>query len=332
MVNNIIVNAKYFVGNAAAILKANKAKAALLIAPKLITIPLLAFGSDLSLNDRVDEIFTDISTTINDKIENLKNDMEVEAADMIFDFEEAVNVSIGDINKLGIIINDGDCSDNYIESVCQCLDDAGIVYTFSRNGDNVNHDNSVVITLDQQYSAGNNAVFIAPFNNDGFENSDALAVSMKNSFDNSGIYNNGIYCGKRGYSESDGIVNTRVPTETEKAIDSNINTSFVNICLGTDTPDAKDVSKCIINGLAKFYAYTNNKSNMFPLIYRTEQGDSYSSVAEKLGVSPYDLPEYNGNDSDITLDTSIVNPNIPTVLKTSNVNVVGLEIAHEKLA
>ena len=65
-----------------------------------------------------------------------------------------LEVSISSINNLNIIINDHECSDSFFDAVCKALEEKGIAFTVSHLGNGINVDNSVVVTLDMQYSSG----------------------------------------------------------------------------------------------------------------------------------------------------------------------------------
>jgi hypothetical protein len=68
-------------------------------------------------------------------------------------------------------------------------------------------DNSIVITLDQQYISGPGMVIVAPYQNGRDDNSDALALSMQAGFNELGFFADEIQCGKTGYEElEDGTV------------------------------------------------------------------------------------------------------------------------------
>ena len=55
---------------------------------------------------------------------------------------------------MNIILNDGDCSDILFENVCNILKDFGLDFGTTNKGEDINHNNSTVISLDQQYSSG----------------------------------------------------------------------------------------------------------------------------------------------------------------------------------
>ena len=96
--------------------------------------------------------------------------------------EDPINISIEEVNSLNIIINDNDCREEFINSVCEELDKDGIKFTFTRNGENIDVDNAVVITLDQQYMAGPGTVVFAPLENERLGYSDALAIAAQKAF------------------------------------------------------------------------------------------------------------------------------------------------------
>jgi hypothetical protein len=96
--------------------------------------------------------------------------------------EDPINISIEEVNSLNIIINDNDCREEFINSVCEELDKDGIKFTFTRNGENIDVDNAVVITLDQQYMAGPGTAVFAPLENERLGYSDALAIAAQKAF------------------------------------------------------------------------------------------------------------------------------------------------------
>ena len=53
-----------------------------------------------------------------------------------------------------IIINDDNCGDNFFDSICNYLSDSGVDISISKDGEDINYNNSIVITLDQQYYSG----------------------------------------------------------------------------------------------------------------------------------------------------------------------------------
>ena len=65
-----------------------------------------------------------------------------------------LNVPSESINSMNIIINDDQCSDSFFQEVCSELQKDGLVFEVTSNNQNINQDNHVVITIDQQYHSG----------------------------------------------------------------------------------------------------------------------------------------------------------------------------------
>ena len=194
---------------------------------------------------------------------------------------EPITVDIDDINQLNIIINDNDCSNSFISNICDELNDSGLDYQFTRSGENIDVDNSVVITLDQQYISGPGMVVLAPYENDRLGNSDALSLSMYTSFDSHGFFTDGIFCGKVGYRDGGSSITTRVPTSTEEGISKDKNSSFTTICFGTENAHAGLVKDSIIEGLARYYEWNKEHQNKdVDLIYCVRAGDTLSELAD----------------------------------------------------
>lgn len=243
---------------------------------------------------------------------------------------DTIRVSLADINHLNIIINDNECSNSFIEAICQQLDRDGIRYMFTRDSDALDVIDSVVLTLDQQYVSGPRIAIMGAYDNNRPDNSDALALAMDTAFRASGVGSDGVFCGKRGYRTSDvyGEVRTRVYTPTEAAIGIDSNTSFTTISFGTEVLSSEDTANIIEAGLARYVAYVSEKRDS-DLIYRTEPGDTLDSLASKFGTSSFDVSSLNSVDT-IVPDETIINPiayntpifdkNIPVFISEINVN------------
>lgn len=237
---------------------------------------------------------------------------------------EDVSVQLGDINSLNIIINDNNCSDAYIEGVCQELDKSRIKYSFSRENNRINQPNSVVITLDQQYTSGVDTCILTSSKNNAKNNdSDALALAMNKALNDQNIGTE-IFCGKKGYSGSGNSVEERVPTSTESKITED-NTSYVTICLGTNLPDANTMAGIIKSGLARYVTYQKETAiSMDDVstdgIVRVSYGDVWSTLAEKFGCSTEKLAAANGRTTRdiLNMDEAIVNPNVSEMAAFKN--------------
>ncbi len=223
------------------------------------------------------------------------------------------DVSLDDVNSLNIIVNDNKCSSAFFEDVCQELRDDGVIFTQTENCENVDRNNSVVISLDQLYMSGSGMLMFVPYDNERIGDSDALALAMETGFKENGLVTDDICAGKIGYRESiGGHIQTRVPTSTEEAIGTDKNISFVTISFGTDNKEAKDVAKSIENGLARYVYYQKEKENGEDLIYRVAGGDLMDDIKERFfGSSAREIDYYNnlGNDlNKIYADDTLRNP------------------------
>lgn len=222
------------------------------------------------------------------------------------------NVSLDEVNDMNIIINDSDCSDTFFEDVCAKLSDDGLIFTVSRNNENINKDNSTVVTLDHQYSSGSDTIIFAPYNNTTVGNSDSLALSMQAAFKQNGFLGNNIVCGKVGYREDEnGNIVTSIPTETEEALDADSDTSFVTISFGTQNTNSEWVAKSIENGLARQRYYLNNYDTGSDLVYRASSTDDVEVIADYFNSDVNTLNRFNNIDSNTLFDSqAIINPEV----------------------
>lgn len=228
--------------------------------------------------------------------------------------EEPIDVSLEDINSLNIIINDNDCSDTFMESIYNRLEKDGIKFIATKNSNNVDVDNSVVVTLDQQYISGPSMIVLAPYNNERNGNSDALALAANTAFYEKGFFTDGIECGKRGFREKeDGTILERIPTDTEEKISQDKNTSFVTICFGTENVNSDLVVDSIENMLARYYSYIN-KNEKDDLIYRSDVNDNLDNLSIKYNTSVNYLKMINNINTDfLPVDTTIKHPNTENI-------------------
>ena len=252
----------------------------------------LAVGIGLSIS-------SSIYKNSNDDLNNMVNDINLE-------------VSSDDVNNMNIIINDNNCSDTFFNDVCDKLKDDGIEFTATSNNDGINQDNSVVITLDQQYSSGEATLIFAPYDNTRLGYSDSLTLSMQRAFQQNGFFSDNISVGKFGFRENeDGSVTNLIPTETEEAIDNNYDTSFVTISFGTSNVNAEWVAKSIENGLARQKYYLNNYDSNIDLLYRADAGEDVEVVAKYFDSTIHELTAYNNlNNSETTNPQVIINPSV----------------------
>lgn len=242
---------------------------------------------------------------------SINKDYLLEKDAIVIPTEDSIKVSIDDINSLNIIINDDNCMGDFINSVCQELDIDGIKFTFTAESKDVDVDDAVVITLDQQYMAGPGMLVFAPYENGGNNNSDALALAAQTAFYDKGFLMDNIACGQLGFRENkDGSISERVPTNTEDAIGKDKSTSFVTISFGTNNTSASLVAEAIEDTLIRYCSYISNEYNDGDLIYCVEAGESYDDISSKLGISSDVLDDYNNTIDEAMLLTgeTIINP------------------------
>ena len=240
-----------------------------------------------------------------------KNELD----EMINSNSQGLDISENDINKLNIIIDDSDCSDTFFDEVCSTLSEDGIKYKISKNGENVNVGNAVVITLDQQYSSGYESIVFAPYDNARIGDSDALTLSMYAAFKQKDVSINNILCGKVGYRvDENGNVSNMIPTDTEKNIEENHDTSFVTISFGTQQIEPSVVAKSIESGLIRYISYMNNYDSQTDLIYRSSEGEDIKMIAEYFGSTPELLALANKLESREQIAAqAIINPSVKDI-------------------
>ena len=240
-------------------------------------------------------------------------------------FQKPIDISVQQVNDLNLIINNSNCSDSFISGVTAELDNDGIVYTLTENEQNIDVNGAVVISLDQQYISGPGMVVIAPYENNRSGNSDALALAVSTGFDELGFLVSDIQCGKIGYKElEDGTVVEKIPTESEDAINTNNETSFVTICFGTSNTNPELVAKAIKLSLARYTNYLSNENINTDLIYRKEVGDSIEKVTQITGNDISNI----SSDGILLDDTAVINSNVEELdsfNKSVPVNLGGVE-------
>lgn len=227
-------------------------------------------------------------------------------------FNSNLNNTSYESNSMNIIINDNDCSDAFFADVCEYLREDGIVFSTTSKCEGINVDGSTVITLDQQYNSGTSTMVFAPYNNTRNGYSDSLALCMQAAFNQNHQTVNKLYCGKIGYSEDeDGNINRFCPTDTEQAIDSLADVSFVTISFGTECKDARLVAEIIKNGLVRQKYYLDNYDKNTDLVYRASKADSLDTVADYFSSDIRDLKFVNSiKDSSFQDSQAVINPNI----------------------
>lgn len=291
-----------------------KIKTGFISAVALVGIPAMMFSNK---NKGAD--------SMNDNYQNVGTYQEAKT-------EDPINVDINEVNELNIIINDNDCSDTFMESIYNNLEADGIKFKTTKNSENIDVDDSVIITLDQQYISGPGMLVIAPYDNERRGNSDALALACEASFYENGFFTDGIECGKKGFREmEDGTIMERIPTSTEENISSDKNTSFVTICFGTDNTNPLLVTASIEGMLTRYCSYIKNGNKDEDLIYRTEKDDTYDSLTAKYGYSENYLKLMNNLDTEeLPIDSTIKNPDVKDIREFDTVVPVNLYVEKTK--
>lgn len=224
--------------------------------------------------------------------------------------KDSINVSLQDINSLNIIINDANCLGDFMNDVCQQLEQDGIKFTYTTDCKDIDVNDAVVITLDQQYMAGPGTVIFAPLENERFGNSDALALAAKSAFYEKGFQVESVACGQMGFRQKeDGTVSKRVPTATEEAIRDYTDASYVTISFGTNN-NVHLVTESIKGTLVRYCSFLANDYGNTDLIYCVENGQNFDNVADILNSTSEQISAYNDtNNSDILLaGEPIINP------------------------
>lgn len=247
----------------------------------------------------------------------VSNSIKEENSNSSFSFNPAYTVltTSDEINEMNIILNDGDCSDSFFNDVVQNLVDDGLKVTATSNFQDINQDNSIVITLDQQYSAGPGTCIFAPYNNTRLGNSDSLALCMQSAFCQNGFLAEEISCGQIGYEKDEnGNISYMVPSATERAIDDDKDISFVTVSFGTSSTDSKLVSKSIENGLSRYHHFLQGANAQSDLIYRASESDSIDIVAEYFGTTADELIDANNMKQDGFYNSqTVINPSVKTM-------------------
>ena len=152
--------------------------------------------------------------------------------------DNTLEVSIDDINdNLSLIINDNDCGNAFFEDFCQSLEEQGIEFRTSRSNDNLDYENSTVITLDQQMVAGEGIALVGPQKDGTANHSEALLMSMLVTLHNDGWEANAI-AGIPQYQSLDNgdVIYTTVPSPTEQAATKS--DAQITLAIGTMPADA----------------------------------------------------------------------------------------------
>lgn len=195
-------------------------------------------------------------------------------SEVVSNYTTPIGVGVEQVNDLNIIINGGNCSDSFISGIAEELAEDGINVSWTQDLEGMNTDNSIVITLDQQYISGPGMVIVGPYQNGRDDNSDALALTMKAGFNEQGFFADEIQCGRTGYEElPDGTVVEMVRSDTEKKVGPN--TSFVELCFGTQNTNPRLVGKAIKLSLARYANYLANEKVSEDLLIRTDIPEMY---------------------------------------------------------
>ena len=214
--------------------------------------------------------------------------------------------------SMNIIINDCDCSDGFFVDICSSLLNEGIEFQVVKNCKGINIDGSTVITLDQLYNSGKTTMIFAPYDNTRIGYSDSLALSFKAAFNQNGFDINKIYCGKTGFfEEKEGNISKFGATETEQAIDSLAEVSFVTLSLGTECKNPTIIANIIKDALVRQKYYLDNYDKNTDLIYRASEIDSVENVANYFGANADELKLINSiKDNTFQDSQAIINPNV----------------------
>ena len=121
--------------------------------------------------------------------------------------------------------------------------------------------------------------------------------------------------GPVGFIEDDnGKVSSTKPTSTEKALDENNDASFVTISFGTGNLGTTQVSKSILEGLARYVYYISNYDTGSDLIYRANSNDKLEEVAKYYNSDPKSLKSFNKFKNDRFIDSqTVINPSVEKI-------------------
>lgn len=172
-----------------------------------------------------------------------------------------VNVSIDDINQLGVILNDNDCGNSFFKNICSSLEEYGLEFEISNHNDNIQCDNATVITLDQQLSYGEETFLIGPCQDGTANKSEALLKATQVTFANRG-WNTQSLAGLQKYAtgtDSD-TVYTKVPSPTEENTPES--SSQITIAIGTGGSffSSEKIAEDVILSLARYQNYLDKES------------------------------------------------------------------------
>ena len=174
--------------------------------------------------------------------------------------DSTLEVSIDDINdNLSLIINDNDCWNAFFEDFCQSLEEQGIEFLTSQANDNLDYENSTVITLDQQMVAGEGIALVGPQKDGTANHSEALLMSMLVTLHNDGWDANAI-AGISQYQSLDNgdVIYTTVPSPTEQMATKS--DAQITVAIGTMPTDAttEKLAKDVTVALGRYSNYLIN--------------------------------------------------------------------------
>lgn len=174
--------------------------------------------------------------------------------------DSTLKVSIDDINdNLSLIINDNDCGNAFFEDFCQSLEEQGIEFLTSQANDNLDYENSTVITLDQQMVAGEGIALVGPQKDGTANHSEALLMSMLVTLHNDGWDANAI-AGISQYQSLDNgdVIYTTVPSPTEQMATKS--DAQITVAIGTMPTDAttEKLAKDVTVALGRYSNYLIN--------------------------------------------------------------------------
>ena len=182
--------------------------------------------------------------------------------------DSTLEVSIDDINdNLSLIINDNDCGNAFFEDFCQSLEEQGIEFLTSQANDNLDYENSTVITLDQQMVAGEGIALVGPQKDGTANHSEALLMSMLVTLHNDGWDANAI-AGISQYQSLDNgdVIYTTVPSPTEKMATKS--DAQITVAIGTMPTDAttEKLAKDVTVALGRYSHYLMNDAKDVEII------------------------------------------------------------------
>lgn len=202
-------------------------------------------------------------------IANRQNDsskVNIDLDNMVSD--STLEVSIDDINdSLNLIINDNDCGNAFFENFCQSLENQGVEFLTSRANDNLDYENSTVITLDQQMVTGEGIALVGPQKDGTANHSEALLMSMLVTLHNDGWDANAI-AGISQYQSLDNgdVIYTTVPSPTEQMATKS--DAQITVAIGTMPTDAttEKLAKDVTVALGRYSHYLMNDAKDVEII------------------------------------------------------------------